>query len=79
MIEIKIPEVYYTEDPNQASIKRSSHEIFIEGFKKLCEATGMNKISTDSILKLTIVSQLKFNDGSLIGTKRLFQEVGFNI
>lgn len=79
MIEIKIPEIYYTEDPNQAGIKRSSYEIFIDGFKKLCLATGMTKISTDSILNLRIISQLKFDDGSMIGIKRLFNEIGFNI
>lgn len=79
MIEIEIPEVYYGENPNQASTKRSSHEIFIEGFKQLCEATGMHNISVDTLLNLTIISQLKFDDGSLIGTKRLFKEIGFNV
>jgi len=79
MIEIKIPEVYYSEDPNQAAIQRSNLEIFIDGFKKLCAVTGMNEVNMDKILDTTIISQLKFNDGSLIGTKRLFQAIGFNI
>jgi len=77
MIEIKIPEVYYSEDPNQAAIQRSNLEIFVEGFKKLCWVTGMDKINIDKIFDATIVSQLKFNDGSVIGTKRLFQAIGF--
>ena len=79
MIEIKIPEVHYSEDQNQDTIKRSKTEIFIEGFKKLCEATGMNSVITDKLLNVTIVTQLKFDDGALIGLKRLFQEIGFNV
>lgn len=55
-------------------------EIFIKGFKKLCDATGMYKIkiNTNSIIDLKN-SQLKFDDGDLIGLKRLFQEIGFNV
>lgn len=79
MIEIRIPEVYYPEDPKKSSILRSKTEIFIEGFKKLCEATGMNSVITDKLLNVTIVTQLKFDDGALIGLKRLFQEIGFNV
>ena len=47
MIDIRIPEVYYSEDPKKSSILRSKTEIFIEGFKKLCESTGMNSVITD--------------------------------
>jgi len=79
MIEIKIPEVYFSEDPNQAVIQRSNLEIFIDGFKKLCDVTGMNEVNIDKILDAPIISQLKFNDGSLIGIKRLFKAIGFNI
>lgn len=79
MIEIRIPEVYYPEDQNQVATQRSNLDIFIDGFKKLCEVTGMNTINMDKILDATIVTQLKFNDGSLIGTKKLFQTIGFNI
>lgn len=47
MIEIRISEAHYSEDKNQDPIKRSKMEIFIEGFKKLCGATGMNSVITD--------------------------------
>ena len=79
MIEIRISEVHYSEDKNQDPIKRSKMEIFIEGFKKLCEATEMNSVITDKLLNVTIVTQLKFDDGALIGLKGLFQEIGFNV
>jgi len=79
MIEIRIPEVYYPEDQNQVATPRSNLDIFIDGFKKLCEVSGMTKINLDKILDTTVVTQLKFNDGSLIGTKKLFQTIGFNI
>ena len=79
MIEIRISEAHYSEDKNQDPIKRSKMEIFIEGFKKLCEDTEMNSVITDKLLNVTIVTQLKFDDGTLIGLKRLFQEIGFNV
>ena len=79
MIEIRIPEVYCQEDSKKSSILRSKTEIFIEGFKKLCEATEMNSVIANRLLNVTIVTQLKFDDGALIGLKRLFQEIGFNV
>ena len=47
IIEIRISEAHYSEDKNQDPIKRSKMEIFIEGFKKLCEATEMNSVITE--------------------------------
>ena len=80
MIEIRIPEVHYSEDQNQDPIKRSKMEIFTEGFKKLCDAIGMYKIkiNTNSILDLKN-SQLNFDDNSMVDIKRLFNEIGFNV
>ena len=45
-------------------------QIFIEGFKKLCDATGMYKIkiNTNSILDLKN-SQLNFDDNSMVDIK----------
>lgn len=40
-------------------------EIFTEGFKKLCDATGMYKINTNSILDLKN-SQLNFDNNSMV-------------
>ena len=79
MIKIEIPEVYYSEDPNQAAIQRSQMEIFCEGFKKLCIATDMYNIDITRFNSILIPTQLHFDDGSLIGIKKLFQEIGFNI
>lgn len=79
MIDIKIPEVYYSEDPKQPPIKRSEHEVFVEGFKKLCAATQMNKLNYNTLFDLPIISQLIFEDGSMIGIRKLFEEVGFNL
>ena len=52
MIEIRIPEVHYSEDQNQDPIKRSKMEIFTEGFKKLCDATGMYKIKKLKLIRI---------------------------
>ena len=77
MIEIKIAEAYYSEDPNQAAILRSDCEKFVEGFKKLCNSTNMHNISLGTLCGCTFPAGLKFDDGSHIGISRLFEEIGF--
>ena len=79
MIEIKISEVLYPEDPNMCTKQRSQMEIFLDGFNELCNKTGMHNITTYKIFKTKIPTELKFNDGSSIGITRLFEEIGFNI
>lgn len=78
MIEIKIAETYYSEDPNQAAILRSDCEKFIEGFRKLCNETNMHNISLGTIFNCTFPTELKFDDGTSIGVSKLFTEIGFN-
>ena len=77
MIEIKIAESYYSEDPNQAAILRSDCEKFIEGFKKLCNSTNMHNISLGTLCGCTFPAALKFDDGTRIGINKLFKEIGF--
>ena len=80
MIEIKISEVLYPEDPNMCAKQRSQLEMFLEGFKELCNKTGMHNITTYEMYnKVKLPTELKFNDGTSIGILRLFEEIGFNI
>lgn len=76
MIEIKIPELYYSEDANQPAIKRPQLNMFIDGFNELCKKTGMTQVGY-TIFGSVIPTYLKFEDGGSIGVRRLFEEIGF--
>lgn len=76
MIEIKIPEVYYSEDANQPAIKRPQLDMFVEGFNKLCQQTGMTQVGY-TIFGSVIPTYLKFEDGGIIGVRALFEKIGF--
>ena len=83
MIEIKISEVLYPEDPCMCAKYRAQVEMFIDGFKELCEKTGMHNITTYKLFnnsnnKVKIPTELKFDDGSSVGILRIFEEIGFN-
>lgn len=77
MIEIKIPEVYYSEDANQPPIKRPQLDIFIDGLKELCKKTGMTQLGYSVIFNSKVPTYLKFEDGCTIGIRTLFEEIGF--
>lgn len=76
MIEIKIPEVYYSEDIKQPPIKRAQVDMFIEGFNELCKKTGMTQVGY-TIFGSVIPTYLKFEDGNAIGIRTLFEKIGF--
>ena len=77
MIEIKIPELYYSEDANQPAIKRPPVDIFIDGLNELCKKTGMTRLGYSTIFGSVIPTYLKFEDGCTIGTRALFERIGF--
>ena len=82
MIEIKLQTNIIPNDPCMACMPRSNAEVFIEGFNKLCEACGMNNITTYKLIYnggVKIPTVLKFDDGTSIGISRLFNECGFKI
>ena len=80
MIEIKVSEFLYPEDPNMNAIQRSQMEMFLDGFKNLCEKTKMNNIHIWTFFNgVEIPTELNFNDGSSIGISRLFSELGFEL
>jgi hypothetical protein len=78
MIEIEISETKYPGNPYACQIPRPKVEIFLEGFKELCNKTGMNKVSIGG-LKGTgpIPTSLNFDDGTSVGILRMFKEIGF--
>lgn len=76
MIEIKIPELYYSEDANQPAIKRPQVDMFIDGFNELCKKTGMTQVGY-TIFGSVIPTYLKFEDGCTIGIRALFERIGF--
>lgn len=78
MIKIEIAETKYPGNPYACQILRPQVEMFLEGFKELCNKTGMHKIDIGGI-KATgpIPTQLKFDDGTAVGVLRMFKEIGF--
>ena len=81
MIEIKLQTNITPNDPYLSCPPRPNVEVFIEGFNKLCEACGMNNITTYKLIhnggKFPTV--LKFDDGTSIDISKLFDECGFKI
>ena len=79
MIEIKIHECKFTDNPLAAQKRLSQVEMFLEGFKELCNKTGMHKVDMGGI-KATgpFPIRLNFDDGTYIGTIKMFQEIGFD-
>ena len=81
MIEIKLQTNIIPSDPYLSCPPRPNVEVFIEGFNKLCEACGMNNITTYKLIHNggKIPTMLKFDDGTSIGISKLFDECGFKI
>ena len=79
MIEIKIQEAKFPNNSFLNATPRSGYDKFVEGFKKLCVATGMNEISARKVYSSKIPTILHFDDGTSIGISRLFDEIGFDI
>ena len=81
MIEIKLQTNIIPNDPYLSCPPRPNVEVFIEGFNKLCEACGMNNITTYKLHNggAKIPTELKFDDGTSIGISKLFDECGFKI
>lgn len=80
MITIKIDDYKHPSNPWQCSTERPKVDVFIEGFKELCNKTGMHKIDISGI-KATgpIPTKLNFDDGTYVGVLRMFQEIGFEL
>ncbi len=87
MVTINIAETKYTDNPNDTSClnryfnndcakKISDARMFIDGFRQLCEKTKMKSVTHT---RIGLVTNLNFEDGSCIGIKRLFNEIGFDI
>lgn len=81
MIEIKLQTNIIPSDPYLSCPPRPNVEVFIEGFNKLCEACGMNNITTYKLHNrgAKIPTMLKFDDGTSIGISKLFDKCGFKI
>lgn len=77
MITIEIDDYKHPSDPWACSTERPMVDVFVEGFKQLCDKTGMNKVDIGTIKNVTFPSKLNFEDGTCIGSYRLFSEVGF--
>lgn len=79
MITINIGDTISTDNPNDVLRKRSSVDIFVEGFAKLCSATGMTQImhKQPPFMSFNMITQLLFENGESIGINRLFKEIGF--
>ena len=79
MIKIEITETMYPGNPFVCQIPRSQVNMFLEGFKELCNKTGMHKVDMNGV-KATgpIPTRLNFDDGSSIGIRRMFREIGFD-
>ena len=79
MITIEIAETIYPGNPFACQIPKSQVELFLEGFKELCNKTGMHKVDTYAFgASCQIPTSLNFDDGTHIGMRRLFEEIGFN-
>ena len=79
MIEIRISESIYPEDPNLNAQRLSDCEKFIDGFHQLCQNCNMHNIDVSTLLSLQIITKLNFDDGTSIGIQKLFEEIGFKI
>lgn len=79
MITIEITETRYPGNPLACQIPRSQVDMFLEGFKELCNKTGMHKIDIGGI-KATgpFPTCLNFDDGTSVGIMRMFKEIGFD-
>lgn len=77
MIQINIPESYTPDNPLCNQVVLSDCEKFIEGFKQLCKKTNMNIVDVEGIVSCPIITKLHFEDGTYIGIRRLFEEIGF--
>lgn len=79
MITVIIDDYKHPADPYMCSIKRPNVDVFLEGFKQLCNKTGMHKVDING-LKVTgpIPTVLNFDDGTSVGVLRMFQEIGFD-
>lgn len=79
MIKIEIYESKYPGNPQACQIPKSQVELFLDGFKELCNKTGMHKVDTYAFgTSGQIPTSLNFDDGTHIGMRRLFEEIGFN-
>ena len=77
MIEIRISESIIPEDPNQPCIRLSECEKFLDGFRQLCQKTNMHNIDIYRLNTIQIPTTLRFDDGTSVGIRRLFEEIGF--
>ncbi len=77
MITLEIPEVTYTDSPNDPPKRMTDLDKFLIGFRKLCEVTSMSHADVGGFKACPIVTVLRFGDGTSIGIRRLFEEVGF--
>lgn len=77
MITIEIPEVTYTDNPNDGGTMLSDLDKFLIGFKKLCNITSMNNVTVNDLINCKIITKLNFDEGSSVGIMRLFEEIGF--
>ena len=80
MITIEIDDYKHPGNPWDCSRPKPQVEVFLDGFKQLCNKTRMNNITTYKLIyngggKIPIA--LKFDDGTSIGISRLFEESGF--
>ena len=79
MIKIEIAETIYPGNPFACQIPRSQVNMFLEGFKELCDKTGMHKVDIGGIQATgPIPTRLNFDDGTSVGIMRMFKEIGFN-
>lgn len=79
MIKIEISETRYPGNPFACQIPCSQLDIFLEGFKELCNKTGMHKVNLTKVNNgVWVPTQLRFDDGTYVGISRLFEEIGFN-
>lgn len=79
MLEIKIKTHEIPEDTLLPCKPISKHDVFIDGLKQLCLATGMTEILKSKLGTVEIPVALKFEEGSSIGLTALFNELGFHL
>lgn len=79
MLEIKIKTHENPGDPLLPCYPISKHDIFIDGLKQLCSATGMTEILKYKLGDIEVPVALKFEEGSSIGLTALFNELGFHL
>ena len=79
MITIEIDDYKHPGNPWDCSKPKSQVNVFLEGFKELCNKTGMHKVDIGGI-KATgpIPTCLNFDDGTSVGIMRMFKEIGFD-